>query len=126
MPHIIRLRAAWQRTSGSDTHRIDLPDSIDGVGDAGSYHDEVSYHRAFNSPTGINDQTPVTLVIEQWEGILTASLDGKMLAEAQTSDQKPLELTLDGNLTGHHKLVIVVRSNDGSARLIGPCYLSIE
>lgn len=120
MAHQIRLRAAWQRTLGSETIRVSLPDACPVGQDVGTYV------RSFNAPTGIDNQTRIELVLESWSGKLTLFLDDSMLVANLVSQAEALRVSLSGKLTAYHKLTLVLSDLGAGISLTGPCYLLIE
>lgn len=120
MSHLIRFRAAWIRTIGSESAKVDLPDKADEVVSS------VTYVRSFNAPTGVLETTPIQIVVEQWRGVLTAYLDDAILVQNRGQSQSPLHQSLSGRLTGFHKLILILEDVGDGVELSGPCYLSID
>ena len=119
MSHLIRFRAAWIRTIGSESARVDLPDAADqGVS-------VVTYTRSFNAPTGVSESTPIQIVVENWRGGLTAYLDDSVLVQNCDPSLRPFQHSLSGKLSGFHKLTLILEDLGNGVELRGPCYLSI-
>ncbi len=116
MPHIIRLHAVWSvcRPGTDDLRRIQLPDTLHHGLEAGGV---VEYRRSFNCPTGLEDGHRVVLVIHHWVGILSAFLDDRPVVASQQANANTGQLRIDitDRLSGSHRLVIRILSDDGAA-----------
>jgi hypothetical protein len=129
MSHVIRLRAAWNRSNGSEETRVNLPDETTVTSEC----DRVVYRRSFNAPTSISGATPIFFGVSSWIGELSLILDGTTLVQKLEYAGQPLRIDLTGLLRHHHQAEITLRScathqqspQDSHVGLTGSCYLEI-
>ena len=130
MPHVIRLRAAWNRYKGSEEKRVNLPDKTT----VATEGDLVSYRRSFNAPTGISETTPIAFVVDSWVGDLCLTLDQIALVQKREYLGQPLRIDFAGLLRHHHQAEITLRPSSVNPQpvcslhvgLTGSCFLEID
>ena len=108
-PHIIRLRGPWRRCVSSDTSGeastiVQMPGNwADDLGD--EFVGTVEYSRFFNRPTGIHQQTRLSLVFHEIVGDAAVSLNGMKLGCVNWPDV-PHRFDVTGKLETRNELAV--------------------
>lgn len=119
MPHVIRLKAAWNRSVADKIERVNLPDAPIATDGA-----SVIYTRSFNAPSGISSTTEIDFVVQSWMGELSLQLDGHSFITAIPWQGEQARFSLRGELSGHHNIRIELMGK--LVGLTGICELEIE
>jgi hypothetical protein len=103
--------------------RVDVPDHepFGGLDESGTRR--VSYHRAFNSPSGLGSQTIVLLKVSHWRGELDSLRINGDLIEAGSP---PLQIDISQRIEPNNRIELTLVSRDATyARLDGEVVLAI-
>ena len=132
--HTIRIRGPWQRTviegalADSELRKtVEMPGSW--VKDLGAkFQGCVRYQRFFNKPTGISQETPISLAFERVVGYAVVWMNGKQLGRidwpALRTDMHE-KFDIAGQLQSRNEIVVEVTSlpldvlGDGQEELAG-------